>query len=314
MNNYKKLSFVIPCYRSENTVLSVVEEIDEVMKTRQGYNYEIILINDCSPDNVWKVIKNLTKNRSDIKAISFVKNFGQHSALLAGYAVIDGDYVISLDDDGQSPVDEVFKLVDKLEEGYDVVYAKYYELKESLWRRFGSWVSDKMTEVLIQKPKEIKGSSYYIMRNYIAKEMVRYKNPYPFVGGLVYRTTKNIANVTVNHRDRIEGKSGYSFAKLLKLWLNGFTAFSVTPLRFSSLVGVICALIGFIFGIITVVRKIAIPDISVGWSSTVAIMLFIGGLIMLMLGMIGEYLGRIYISINNAPQYVIKEMINVEEK
>lgn len=310
---YKKISFVIPCYRSENTVSSVIDEIDDVMKTRNGYTYEIVLVNDCSPDNVWEVIKNIANTRNDVKAISFVKNFGQHSALLAGYGVIDGDYVISLDDDGQSPVDEVFKLVDKLEEGYDVVYAKYYELKESLWRRFGSWVSDKMTEILIQKPKEVKGSSYYIMRNYIAKEMIRYKNPYSFVGGLVYRTTKNIANVMVNHRDRIEGTSGYSFGKLLKLWLNGFTAFSVTPLRFSSLVGVICAFIGFVFGIVTVVRKIVIPEISVGWSSTVAIMLFIGGLIMLMLGMIGEYLGRIYISINNSPQYVIKETINVEE-
>lgn len=314
MKELKKLSFVIPCYRSENTVLSVVDEIDQVMKTRSGFTYEIVLVNDCSPDNVWEVIKDIALKRSDIKAISFVKNFGQHSALLAGYGVTDGDYVISLDDDGQSPVDELFKLIDKLEEGYDVVYARYYELKESLWRRFGSWLSNKMTEILIKKPKDIKGSSYYIMRSYIAKEMIRYTNPYAFVGGLVFRTTKSIANVMVNHRDRMEGTSGYSFGKLLKLWFNGFTAFSVTPLRFSSLVGVICAIIGFFFGIITVVRKLLIPSISIGWSSTVAIILFIGGLIMLMLGMIGEYLGRIYISINNSPQYVVKETINVEDE
>lgn len=314
MKELKKLSFVIPCYRSENTVLSVVDEIDQVMKTRSGFTYEIVLVNDCSPDNVWEVIKDIALKRSDIKAISFVKNFGQHSALLAGYGVTDGDYVISLDDDGQSPVDELFKLIDKLEEGYDVVYARYYELKESLWRRFGSWLSNKMTEILIKKPKDIKGSSYYIMRSYIAKEMIRYTNPYAFVGGLVFRTTKSIANVMVNHRDRIEGTSGYSFGKLLKLWFNGFTAFSVTPLRFSSLVGVICAIIGFIFGIVTICRKLFIPNISVGWSSTVAIMLFIGGLIMLMLGMIGEYIGRIYISINNSPQYVVRETINVENE
>lgn len=314
MKELKKLSFVIPCYRSENTVLSVVDEIDQVMKTRSSFTYEIVLVNDCSPDNVWEVIKDIALKRSDIKAISFVKNFGQHSALLAGYGVTDGDYVISLDDDGQSPVDELFKLIDKLEEGYDVVYARYYELKESLWRRFGSWLSNKMTEILIKKPKDIKGSSYYIMRSYIAKEMIRYTNPYAFVGGLVFRTTKSIANVMVNHRDRMEGTSGYSFGKLLKLWFNGFTAFSVTPLRFSSLLGVICAVIGFIFGIVTIFRKFFIPNISVGWSSTVAIMLFIGGLIMLMLGMIGEYIGRIYISINNSPQYVVRETINVEDE
>ena len=171
-----------------------------------------------------------------------------------------------------------------------------------------------MSEVLIEKPKGILGSSFYVMRSFIAKEMVKYRNSYPFVGGLVFRSTKSIANVYVEHRDRLEGKSGYTFFKLLKLWMNGFTAFSVKPLRFSSLIGIVCAIIGFVFGLITIVRKLIIPTISVGWSSTIAIMLFIGGLIMLMLGMIGEYIGRIYISINNAPQYVINKNININEK
>ena len=280
------------------------------------YNYEIILVNDCSPDNVWKVISKIASTKDYVKGISLSKNFGQHSALLAGYKIADGNFIISLDDDGQSPVDEIDKLIDKINEGYDVVYADYYELKESLWRRMGSWMSNKMSEVLIGKPKEIHGSSFYIMRKFVAKEMIKYENPYAFVGGLVFRSTKNIANVLVNHRDRQEGKSGYSFFKLFRLWMNGFTAFSVTPLRFSSLIGVICAIIGFIFGIVTVIRKLVIPNISVGWSSTVAIILFIGGLIMLMLGMIGEYIGRIYISINNSPQYVVKETVNfdIEDK
>lgn len=310
----KKLSYVIPCYRSENTIKSVIAEIDGLMTQHRDYDYEIILVNDCSPDNVWSVISEVARCRNDIKAVCFSKNFGQHAALLAGYRASDGDIVISLDDDGQSPVDRTFDLIEKIDEGYDVVYARYNELKETLWRRCGSWLSNKMSEVLIGKPKDILGTSFYAMKKFIAEEMTNYQNPFTYVGGLVFRATKNIANVYVDHRDRIEGTSGYSFGKLLKLWLNGFTAFSVVPLRFSSLVGVICALIGFVFGIITVVRKIVIPDISVGWSSTVAIMLFIGGLIMLMLGMIGEYLGRIYISINNSPQYVVKETINVEDK
>ena len=302
----KFISFVIPCYRSEHTIEIVVEEIDTLMQSHTDYRYEIVLVNDYSPDNVWEKIVNLAEKRENIKAVSFAKNFGQHAALMAGYRVAEGDIVVSLDDDGQTPVDETFVLIDKLNEGYDVVYARYHQLKESLWRRCGSWLSNKMSEVLIGKPKEILGSSFYAMKNFVAKEMVKYKNSYPFVGGLVFRSTKSIANVYVNHRDRLEGTSGYSFLKLFKLWMNGFTAFSVIPLRASSLIGVICAILGFIFGIVTIVRKLLYPGISIGWSSTVSIMLFMGGLIMLMLGMIGEYIGRIYISLNNSPQYVIK--------
>ena len=308
----KFISFVIPCYRSEHTIEIVVEEIDTLMQSHTDYRYEIVLVNDYSPDNVWEKIVNLAEKRENIKAVSFAKNFGQHAALMAGYRVAEGDIVVSLDDDGQTPVDETFVLIDKLNEGYDVVYARYHQLKESLWRRCGSWLSNKMSEVLIGKPKEILGSSFYAMKNFVAKEMVKYKNSYPFVGGLVFRSTKSIANVYVNHRDRLEGTSGYSFLKLFKLWMNGFTAFSVIPLRASSLIGVICAILGFIFGIVTIVRKLLYPGISIGWSSTVSIMLFMGGLIMLMLGMIGEYIGRIYISLNNSPQYVIKETVNLE--
>lgn len=303
-------SFVIPCYRSEHTIKGVVSEIDTLMSGHPDCRYEIILVNDCSPDNVWQVIKELAQSRDDIKALCFSKNFGQHAALMAGYRQVKGDVIVSVDDDGQTPIDETFDLVNKLDEGYDVVYAAYHELKETAFRRFGSWLSNKMAEVLIGKPKEIHGSSFYVMKRFVCDEMTRYGNPYAYLSGLIFRATKNIANVTVNHRERAEGKSGYTFFKLFKLWMNGFTAFSVVPLRFSSFVGVICALLGFIFGLVTVIRKLVIPSISVGWSSTVAIMLFIGGLIMLMLGMIGEYIGRIYISLNKSPQYVIKEALN----
>lgn len=314
MNNKEKISFVIPCYRSENTILSVLNEIDTLMAEHSDYKYEIILINDSSPDNVWSVIKGVAEKRNDIKAISFAKNFGQHAALLSGYRAASGDLIVSLDDDGQSPVDRTFDLIDKIHEGYDVVYARYNKIKESFWRRWGSWLSNKMSEVLIGKPKNVLGTSFYVMKKFISDEVVRYRNPFTYIGGLVFRSTKNIANVYVDHRERMEGKSGYSILKLIKLMLNGFTAFSVVPLRISSIIGVICAIFGFGFGIYTIIRKLIIVNISVGWSSTISIMLFIGGLIMLMLGMIGEYIGRIYICLNNSPQYVVKETINLDEK
>ena len=170
-----------------------------------------------------------------------------------------------------------------------------------------------MAEFILDKPKKSQFTNFMIMRSFIVKEIIKYKNPYPYFTGLLLRTTSDIMNVEMEERERISGTTTFTFFKMLGLWLNGLTAFSIKPLRFSSLIGVICAIIGFVFGIITVIQKLVRPDISVGWSSTVAIMLFVGGLIMLMLGMIGEYLGRIYISLNDSPQFVVKETINFDD-
>ncbi len=310
MDNKKLLSFVIPCYRSQNTILKVVDEIEQTVATREGYNYEIILVNDCSPDDVWNVISDLSQKNSHVTAINLAKNFGQHSALLAGYNHCSGDYIISLDDDGQTPADELYKLVDKLEEGYDVVYASYGEVHQNLFRRLGSDFAKAMSDYMFDIPKNNNhGSSYYIAKKFVIEEMIKYKNPYPYMGGLVLRVTRNIGFVFVEHRNRMEGKSGYSLKGLVNLWLNGFTAFSVKPLRIGSYIGFFSSLIGVLFAIYIVINKLFFhPEIQTGWSSIVSVIMFIGGIIMIMLGLIGEYVGRIYICINNSPQYVIKDI------
>lgn len=310
----EKISFVIPCYGSEKTLEGVVREIVQVMQGKKDYTFEIILVNDCSPDLVWETIKNISKKHENITGICLAKNFGQHAALMAGYHVCKGDIVVSVDDDGQTPIDEVFSLIDKIHEGYDVVYGSYPSIKQNKFRIFGSWVNSKMMEILLDKPKELKGTSYYAAKRFVIEEICRYQNPYPYVGGLVFQSTKNIANVQVQHKERAEGSSGYSLKKLLKLWLNGFTAFSVKPLRVATALGVICSMIGFISGIVIVLKKLLNPNIWIGYSSTMAVILFIGGIIMLILGMIGEYIGRIYISINNAPQYVVRDTVNLEDE
>lgn len=306
----KKLSFVIPCYRSENTIKIVVDEITKTVATREGFDYEIILVNDCSPDNVWDSICKLVEADDNIVGINLAKNFGQHSALLAGYHQCTGDYVISLDDDGQTPADELYKLVDKLEEGFDLVYASYGETHQNIIRRMGSKFAKAMSDYMFDiKGDKNQGSSYYIARKFVIDEMIKYHNPYPYMGGLVLRVTRNIGFVFVTHRDRMEGRSGYSFKGLVNLWLNGFTAFSVKPLRIGSYIGVFFAMMGFIYAIITIIRKIFItPEMNAGWSSTISAILIVGGVIMLMLGLIGEYVGRIYICINDSPQFVIKEI------
>lgn len=307
----KKISFVIPCYRSAMTIEGVIEEIRNTMQNL-SYAYEVILVNDFPMDATFDVIKALAEKYDNIVGVNLAKNFGQHAALMAGFGYCTGDIVVCLDDDGQTPADEVGKLLDKIEEGYDVVYAKYEHKQHSLFRNFGSKVNELMARFMIGKPKELYVSSYFAAKSFIVKEMLRYQNPYPYVIGLVLRTTKNITNVTVNHREREIGASGYTFSKLLGLWLNGFTAFSIKPLRVATAIGAFCAGTGFVYGVYTIIKKFVNPAVPMGWSSMMAALVFIGGMLMLMLGLIGEYVGRIYISINNAPQYVVREVVGRE--
>lgn len=305
----KKVSFIIPCYRSEKTLESVVKEIRDTMQTLTAYRYDIFLINDSSPDNTFEVIKKLCSQYDNITGISLAKNFGQHSALMAGLRKSDGDIVVCLDDDGQTPANEVGKLLAGIEEGSDVVYAQYDSKKHSAFRNFGSWMNDIMTRVMLGKPKDLHLTSYFAAKRFVVESMLDYEKSYPYIIGLVLRATKNITNVPVNHRSREVGASGYTMKKLLGLWFNGFTAFSILPLRIATVAGSICAGMGFLYGIYTIIKRFVNPAVPMGFSALMSAIVFFGGMIMLMLGLVGEYVGRIYISINNSPQYVIRDEV-----
>ena len=304
-----KLSFVIPCYRSERTLPAVVAELKSTMAQRPEVDYEIILTEDGSPDGVWQVIRSLAEADRRIRAIRFTRNFGQHAALMAGLSAVSGDAAFLLDDDGQAPVDELFKLVDELDKGYDVVYGVYPEIRQNAFRRFGTRANKLMAESLLDWPKDVQSTSFFVCRRLIVDEILRYDKPYPYLEGLIIRATRNIGHVLVHQRDRAEGSSGYTLGKLIKLWLNGFTAFSIKPLRAASLCGMLFALIGFVWTLVIVIVRLTTTDVPDGWTTIVAVLLLVGGLLMLMLGLIGEYIGRIYICMNNSPQYVVRECL-----
>ena len=305
------ISFVIPCYRSSQTLPGVIQEIKDTMKTLKGYEYEIVLVNDSSPDDTFCVITGLCRENDNITGINLARTFGQHAALMAGFHYVKGDVVVCLDDDGQTPACEVGRLLAGIEEGADVVYAKYNHKHHSGFRNFGSHVNEVMTRIMLGKPKDLYVSSYFASKRFVVDEMIRYEYAYPNVIGLVLRTTKNIVNVEIDHRDRQAGESGYTLKKLLGLWFNGFTAFSVKPLRVATVTGTICALCGFAYGIYTIIKKIFIqpPDLVIGFSALMSVIVFMGGMLMLMLGLVGEYMGRMYVSMNNSPQYVIREIV-----
>lgn len=308
----RKISFVIPCYGSEKTIAQVIQSIQRTVKGSD--DYEIICVNDSSPDQVQTVLEANAERDSRIKVIRLAKNFGQHNALMAGYRHTTGDIVVSLDDDGQTPAEECYKLIDAINDDCDVVYARYQDKKHNTFRNLGSKIAAWMGRIMINYPKDFYGSSYFACKKYVINEISRYENPYTFIAGLIFRSTNRIKNVDVEHRERMSGHSGYSFSKLLALWLNGFTAFSVKPLRIASFVGFVCAITGFIFGLVTVIRKLLEPAIAIGYSSMMAVLLFVSGVLMIMLGLIGEYIGRIYISLNNSPQYVIRDTCNIDDE
>lgn len=309
----EKISFVIPCYRSENTIENVINEIIHEMKPYKEYDYEIITVNDHSPDNVYYKLREIAKENFQIKVIDLAKNMGKHAAMMAGYSKATGEIIVNLDDDGQCPLNHLWDLIAPLNNGYDISIAKYPIKKESVFKRFGSKINELMAKIVIGKPKNLSISNFSAMKQFVCKELIRYQNAYPYIDGLFLRTTSNIINIEMEERERLSGSTGYTLLKSLKLWINGFTAFSVKPLRIATLLGFVVALFGFIYGIYIIIQKILNPEILMGYSSLMAVMLSLGGVIMLLLGMIGEYIGRIYISINNSPQYVIRQTINFEE-
>jgi len=312
-----KLSFVIPCYRSQNTILQVLEEIKDKMAEKPEYTFEVITVNDNSPDDVLHVLMQYADSHPFLKIVDLTRNFGQHAAMMAGLSFASGEQIVFLDDDFQCPTDRLWDLLAPLNEGYDVSLAQYKfeERKESFFRVLGSRINDAMVCSLLDKPKDLRVTNFIAMKAFIAQEILRYKNPYPYIDGLILRSTRKIAKVPMADRERLSGTSTYTLRKLVSLFSNGFTAFSIKPLRVATFMGCFSSVIGFALGIFIVIQKLLHPQtILAGYSSLMAVILFIGGMIMVMLGICGEYIGRIYISLNSSPQYVVRDTYHLDHE
>lgn len=306
----EKISFVIPCYNSTNTIGDVVDEIKGVMNGEMcAYDYEIVLVNDGSPDGTtFNAILEIVRSNKFIKGVNLARNFGQPSAVMAALNQVSGDYVVCGDDDGQTPFNELPKLFEKINDGYDLVEAKYaIREKRSLFRKLGTAMNEGMATWLISKPTGLELTTYWVVKRFIVDQMIAYPNSYPYLGGLMLRATQNACNVDVTHRERLSGKSGYSFRKMVQLWMNGFTSFSIKPLRLMIWFGIAVAFGGFVYGVYIIIKRIVDASMIAGYSSIMAIMLFMFGTVFCFMGLVGEYVGRIYMSLNKAPQFVIKD-------
>jgi len=303
------ISIVIPVFNAEETIEPLVKNI--INELSGEYSLEIILVNDYSDDNSEeKCIKLFHKNPKFIKFYSLAKNVGEHNAVMAGLNNMEGDYVVIMDDDFQNPVTEVAKLINYAKESdLDVVYTFYSKKYHSFLRNLGSKFNDFVATIMLKKPKNLYLSSFKILNKFISQEIIKYDLPFSYLDGLILRTTQNIGAIQVEHRPRIHGKSGYTFKKLVSLWLNMFTNFSILPLRIAIFTGFIFAIIGLVLGIQTVYAKFVYPDLPAGYASVITILSIFSGIQLMAIGMVGEYLGRTFLSLNKEPQFTIRRKL-----
>jgi len=305
-NLTKQVSIVIPVYNGEKSISKLVDQLIENISNE--LLSEIILINDCSQDESEQVCTDIYFRHPQIVSFySLSKNVGEHNAVMAGLNKTTNDYVVILDDDFQNSVGEVIKLINyALENNYDVVYTYYEKKQHSFFRNMGSRFNDLVANAMLKKPKGLYLSSFKIMNRFIVNEIINYKLPYTYIDGLILQTTSNIGKIKVDHDKRLYGKSGYTFRKMVSLWLNMFTNFSILPLRMAIILGLIFSVFGFALGVVSIIDYFSNPEIPQGYTSLVVIISIFSGVQLIAIGTIGEYLGRLFLSQNKKPQYTIR--------
>ena len=301
---------VIPCYKSDRTIEKMVKLTSEELDRLGKHDYEFVLVNDCSPDGgkTIEALKRTAQKYPFATVIDLAKNAGQHNAIMAALNYAEGDYIIAMDDDMQTHPSQLGILLNEIEQGYDVVYGYYPEKKHSGFRNFGSKINYWSSRILIGKPKDLRSSSYWVMRKFVRDNIIKYKNSYTYLQGLILRTTRNISCVPITHFEREVGTSTYTFKALLRLW-SSIIGFSIVPLRMSTYCGYFFSVVGIVAAVIIVIRKLLNPSMAMGWPSMMSAMSFFFGLNFMFMGLIGEYAGRMFLGMNKEPQFVVREVI-----
>ena len=301
------LSFVIPLYFSADTIQSLVKEI-EALEIEGGH--ELVLVNDGSRDATAGICRELLRDaRIPIIFVNHARNFGEHNAVLTGYRHARGAYVVNLDDDGQNPPAEAVRLWRHAKhEGLDVVYGHYAKKEHSAWRNAGSWLTNRVTDWVLDKPRGFYLSSFRCVSAFVAHEVAAHEGPFPYIDGLILQVTQNLGSLEVHHTGRVAGESGYTLRRLLRLWVSTFVNFSVMPLRLATLLGLIMAAAGLAGLAVVFYMRLTNQGPDYGWGSLMGALLVFAGTQLVMLGLIGEYVGRMFLTVNRRPQSVVRSV------
>lgn len=302
-----KISICIPVYNAEDTIERLYDRICQELK---GEDLEFVLVNDSSRDQSEKICTRLAEKNANIAFISLRKNFGEHNAVMCALHYCTGDYAVIVDDDFQNPPEEIINLIREGEKGYDVVYSQFSTKNHSFLRNLGSCFNDRIATWLLGKPKNLYLSSFKVINRGMINEILKYTGPFPYIDGLILRATDNVSSVVVSHNKREVGRSNYTLGKLVSLWLNMFVNFSIKPLRLITLLGAGLSLLSADLLIYIVVDNFINPEQNFGWSSIMAAILFFSGIQLMFLGLVSEYLGKQYLTVNQSPPWVVKMHIS----
>jgi len=301
------LSFVIPLYHSAETIQPLVKEI-ESLSIAGGH--ELILVNDGSRDATAGICRELLRDaRIPLTFVNHARNYGEHNSVLTGYRHARGAYVVNLDDDGQNPPAEAVRLWEHAKrEGLDVVYGHYAAKEHAAWRNAGSWLTNRVTDWVLDKPRGFYLSSFRCVSAFVAREVAAHEGPFPYVDGLILQVTQNLGSLDVLHVGRSAGRSGYTLRRLLRLWVSTFVNFSVMPLRLATLLGLTMAVAGLAGLAVVFYLRWVNRGPDYGWGSIMAALLVFSGTQLAMLGLIGEYVGRMFLTVNRRPQSVVRSV------
>lgn len=302
-----RVSVVIPVYRGESTIEALVHAL--VACWSEPEELEIVLVNDGSPDHSAAICRRLALEVPGVRFLDLSRNFGEHNAVLAGLHHCTGHCAVIMDDDFQNPPEEVGKLLAELRKGYDVVFASYERKHHSWFRNLGSRFHNAVASLLLHTPRHLYLSSFKAINRLVIDQITQYDGPYPYLDGLILRVTRNYSQVVVRHQPRAAGRSGYTLAKLLSLWLAMVTNFSILPLRLATWTGFAFSLLGLLGAAMFVIERLRHADLPLGWASLSCSLFVIGGIQLFALGMIGEYLGRLFLKSNGQPQFVVREIV-----
>jgi polyisoprenyl-phosphate glycosyltransferase len=303
--NPVEISIVVPVYNSAQILPELSRQVEDAL---QDITYELILVYDRSPDNSWQAITEICASNRNAVGICLRKNAGQDNAIMAGFQLSKGDFVVVMDDDLQHSPYDIKTLLAECRKGHDVCYALFPQKKQKAWKNFGSWLNGKLSEKLLSKPREIYLSPFKVIKGEVIKEVIRYSGPYPYIDALLLTVTHNVTQVGIEHHERFAGKSNFNLIRSATVFFKHATGYSIYPLRLATYTGIVAALLAFLFGLYYFIEYLVIGSVVEGWISIVLIILFFVGIMLLSMGIIGEYVGRIFMTMNNKPQYTIEKV------
>lgn len=298
-------SIVVPVYNTATTLIDLAKRVENVFEG-SSFDYELLFVDDHSSNqSTWKTILMLADRNPRIKGFRLSRNFGQQPATLCGIDNANGDYVVTMDDDLQHNPEDILQLLEQ--KGHDIVIGQYVSKKHSLWRNLVSLLKGYFDHLLIGKPKSIQLTSFRLLNRTVVDGIKKIHTAYPFLPAMMFYVSKDVIGVAIKHNERTDGKTGYSLLKLVKLFSNLMVNNSSFLLRMIGVLGLSIAVISFVLGIYFIIRSFYIDIETTGWTSTIVVLLFIGGMILLSIGVIGDYLIRIISSVEKRPTYIIRE-------